>query len=444
MLNETHAPHLRSWVASANDGLSDFPVQNLPYGVFRRRGSDEPWRVGVAIGTMILDVAAAHGHGVLDGEASRAATTCASPSLNGLMSLGPSAWTALRRAVSALLRDDTVTGQAAQALASVLLVARHEAELRLPADIAGYTDFYASVYHATNVGAMFRPDNPLLPNYKWVPIGYHGRTSSIVISGTPIVRPAGQLGGEGGAPPAVAPTRRLDYEAELGAFVGPGNSLGTTIPIGEAPQQLFGIALLNDWSARDIQAWEYQPLGPFLAKNFATTLSPWVVTFEALAPFRVPAYARPAGDPAPLPYLLDAGDQAHGGVHITVEVWLRSARMRAAGDAPVRLSSGSARDMYWTMAQLLTHHASNGCNLQPGDLLGSGTISGPERGNRGCLLELTWRGSEPVRLPNGEERRFLEDGDEVTLRGHCTRPGYVRIGFGDCAGEVRAASTATF
>ncbi len=444
MLNETHAHHLRSWVASANDGVTDFPVQNLPYGVFRRRGSDEPWRVGVAIGTMILDVDAAHRHGVLDGGAARAATTCASPSLNGLMSLGPTAWTALRRAVSELLRDDTVTGAAARALEPALLVAQHDAELRLPADVGDYTDFYASVYHATNVGAMFRPDNPLLPNYKWVPIGYHGRASSLVVSGTPIVRPIGQVGSEGGAPPVFAPTRRFDYEAELGAFVGAGNSLGSPIPIDAATHQLFGIALLNDWSARDIQAWEYQPLGPFLAKNFATTLSPWVVTFEALAPFRVPAFVRPAGDPAPLPYLFDAGDQAHGGLDITIEVWLRTARMHATGDAPVRLSSGNARDMYWTVAQLLAHHASNGCNLQPGDLLGSGTISGADRGSRGCLLELAWRGSEPVRLPNGEDRRFLEDGDEVILRGHCAREGFVRIGFGDCSGEVRGAAVGSF
>jgi fumarylacetoacetase len=444
MLNETHRVDLRSWVTSANDDATDFPIQNLPYGVFRRLGSDEPFRVGVAIGAMILDVDAAHRAGLLDSEAAPAATTCASPTLNGLMSLGTTAWSALRRAVSDVLRDDTETGRRARDQAPLLLVPQRDAELRLPADVGDYTDFYASVHHATNVGSMFRPDQPLLPNYKWVPIGYHGRASSLVVSGTPIVRPVGQLGGEGGAPPTVAASRRLDYEAELGLFVGPGNALGRTIPIDEAPQHLFGLALLNDWSARDIQAWEYQPLGPFLAKNFATSLAPWVVTFEALAPFRHAAFPRPEGDPAPLPYLFDAGDQAHGGVDVTVEMWLHTERMRGLGEPAVRLSRGSTRDLYWTMAQLLTHHASNGCNLQPGDLLGSGTISGATRESRGSLLELAWRGSEPVVLPNGEVRRFLEDGDEVIMRAHCARPNAARIGFGECRALVRAAHAASF
>lgn len=441
MLNETHRADLQSWVAGASAEESDFPIQNLPYGVFRRAGGDEPWRVGVAIGASVLDVPAALEHGFLTGEAAQAAATCASPSLNGLMSLGPQAWTALRRGVSELLRADSVAGASARARARDLLVAQSEAELRLPAEVRDYTDFYASVFHATNVGSMFRPEHPLLPNYKWVPIGYHGRVSSLQVSGAPVVRPCGQLGSEGGAPPAFAPSRRLDYEAELGVFVGPGNALGVPIPIDEAPRHLFGVVLLNDWSARDVQAWEYQPLGPFLAKNFATTLSPWVVTFEALAPFRVPAFARPEGDPAPLPYLSDVADQSAGGLDVAIEVWLRTARMRDAGVPPLRLSRGNARDLYWTPAQLLTHHASNGCNLQPGDLLGSGTISGAERGSRGCLLELTWRGSEPVRLPNGEVRRFLEDGDEVILRGHCERAGFARIGLGECAGTVRPATT---
>ncbi len=439
MLNETHRPDLRSWVVSANDGATDFPIQNLPYGVFRRRGSDEPWRVGVAIGAMILDVAAAHHGGLVDGEAGRVARTCASPSLNGLMSLGQASWSALRRALSDLLRDDTASGRTARGMAATLLLAQSEAEMRLPADVSDYTDFYASVYHATNVGSMFRPDNPLLPNYKWVPIGYHGRASSLVVSGTPVVRPHGQLGGDGGAPPVFAPSRRMDYEAELGIFVGQGNSLGSVIPIDEADHHLFGVALLNDWSARDVQGWEYQPLGPFLAKNFATTLSPWVVTFEALAPFRVPAFARPIGDPVPLPYLADPGDQSRGGVDLFIEVWLRSDRMRAEGMEAVRVSRGNARDMYWTMAQLLTHHASNGCNLQPGDLLGSGTISGAERESRGCLLELTWRGTEPLTLPTGEQRRFLEDGDEVILRAFCEVSGRPRLGLGECVGQLRPA-----
>ncbi|MBK6307545.1 MAG: fumarylacetoacetase [Gemmatimonadetes bacterium] len=444
MLNETHRPDLRSWVASANDGATDFPIQNLPYGVYRRRRSDEPWRVGVAIGAMILDVAAAHQAGFLDGEAGRAARTCASPSLNGLMSLGPTSWSALRRAVSEVLRDDTDAGRAARGRAGSLLLAQEAAEMRLPADVSDYTDFYASVYHATNVGSMFRPDHPLLPNYKWVPIGYHGRASSLVVSGTPVVRPHGQLAGDEGAPPSQAPSRRMDYEAELGIFVGRDNTLGDVIPIEEAADHLFGVALLNDWSARDIQAWEYQPLGPFLAKNFATTLSPWVVTFEALAPFRVPAFARAIGDPVPLPYLADAADQAHGGIDLQIKVWLRTERMRNEGLDAVQLSHGTSRDLYWTMAQLLTHHASNGCNLQPGDLLGSGTISGADKTSRGCLLELTWRGTEPITLPNGEVRRFLEDGDEVILRAHGVRAGHVSIGLGECSGIVRPAIPLTF
>ncbi len=444
MLNDTHLPDLRSWIESANDGRTDFPVQNLPYGVFRRRGSDEAWRVGVAIGTMILDVDAVHRLGFVDGAAAAAATTCASPSLNGLMSLGPEAWSALRRALSRLLRDDTPTGKMAKDRAPVLIVAQEDAELHLPVKVGDYTDFYASVYHATNVGAMFRPDQPLLPNYKWIPIGYHGRSSSLVVSGTPIVRPTGQLGGSAESVPTFAATARLDYEAELGLFVGAGNKMGEPIAIADAPRHLFGIALLNDWSARDIQAWEYQPLGPFLAKSFATSLSPWVVTMEALAPYRCAAFARPAGDPAPLPYLSDAGDQAHGGLDIAVEVWFRTAHMREAGAEAVRLSSGNARDLYWTMAQLLTHHASAGCNLQPGDLLGSGTVSGAERESRGCLLELTWRGAEPITLPNGEVRRFLEDGDEVILRGRCSAEGRAHLGFGACTGVVRPASSSPF
>ena len=444
MLNETHRPDLPSWVAGANDDGGDFPIQNLPYGVFRRRGSDESWRVGIAIGHMVLDVDASHRHGLLEGDAAAAATTCASPSLNGLMSLRPSSWTALRAGVSALLRSDTATGRAARLHQEALLIPQSEVELCLPAQVGDYTDFYASVFHATNVGSMFRPDNPLLPNYKWVPIGYHGRASSLVVSGTPVTRPCGQLGGEGGAPPVVGASRRLDYEAELGLYVGQGNTLGTTIPIDEASHHLFGLSLLNDWSARDIQAWEYQPLGPFLAKNFASTLSPWVVTFEALAPFRVPAFTRPPGDPPPLPYLSNADVRSHGGLDISVEVWLSSARMRSEGRPAIRLSSGNARDMYWTMSQLLVHHASGGCNLQPGDLLGSGTLSGAERSSRGCLLELAWRGTEPVPLPSGEVRRFLEDGDEVSLRGACARDGFARIGFGECVGRVRPAVTSTF
>jgi fumarylacetoacetase len=335
-----------------------------------------------------------------------------------------------------MLRADTAEGTAARAHADRLLVPIAKAELLLPARVSDYTDFYASVHHATNVGSMFRPDNALLPNYKYVPIGYHGRASSLVSSGTPIRRPHGQTREDSAAPPTVGPTRRLDYELEVGAFVGPGNALGSPIPIAEAEAHIAGLCLVNDWSARDIQAWEYQPLGPFLAKSFATTVSPWVVSLAALAPFRARAYARPEGDPAPLPYLHDATNEDAGGFAITLEVLISSAQMRADGKRPMRISIGSFTSMYWTLAQLVTHHASNGCNLQPGDLLASGTVSGDTPESRGCLLERTWRGTEPLALPSGESRRFLEDGDEVILRGWCEREGYRRIGFGECRGTI--------
>ena len=309
----------------------------------------------------------------------------------------------------------------------------------LPAKIGGYTDFYASRSHATNVGAMFRPDQPLLPNYEWVPIGYHGRSSSVQVSGGPVRRPQGQIKHPGEIAPDFGPTRNLDYELEIGAFVGPGNNLGEPIPVARAAEHLFGVVLLNDWSARDIQQWEYQPLGPFLGKSFATTISPWIVTCEALAPFRTSAPARPPGCAAPLPYLFDQADQATGSLNITVEVWLQTRRMRECNQPACRISSGSFQSMYWTLAQLLTHHASNGCNLQPGDLLGSGTISGDTKDSRGCLLELTARGTEPLLLPDGEQRYFLEDGDDVTLRGYCASPGARRIGLGECRGLVHPA-----
>lgn len=314
-----------------------------------------------------------------------------------------------------------------------------EAELLVPARIGDYSDFYASVHHATNVGSMFRPDNPLLPNYKWVPIGYHGRASSIVASGTPVRRPRGQIKNQDADQPVYVASRALDYETEMGCFVGPGNPLGEPVPLDHAEDHLFGLCLVNDWSARDIQTWEYQPLGPFLSKSFATTVSPWVVTLEALQPYRVPAFPRPAGDPEPLPYLTSESDRLSGGIDVRVEVFLSSARMREAATPPVRVSSGRLADLYWTMAQMFTHHASNGCNLRPGDLFASGTISGPTKNSRGCLLELTRRGAEPLTLPNGETRKFLEDGDEVVLRAYCERPGSVRIGFGECRGVILPA-----
>ena len=318
-----------------------------------------------------------------------------------------------------------------------MLVESATIELVLPAAIGDYTDFYASVFHATNVGRMLRPDNPLLPNYKYVPIGYHGRASSIVPSGTAVRRPSGQTRDDAAAPPSFGPSRRLDYELEVGFFVAEGNELGTSVPIGEAAAHLFGVCLLNDWSARDVQTWEYQPLGPFLAKNFASSISLWVVTMEALAPFFTRPYVRPEGDPAPLPYLTDAAEQANGALDIRLEVLLASARMRAEGIAPVTLSRSTAADLYWTPAQLLAHHASNGCNLAAGDLLGSGTVSGEARDARGCLLELTWRGTEPITLPTGEVRRFLENGDEVIMRGWCEREGFRRIGLGECRGIIQ-------
>lgn len=430
-----------SWVPSAANH-PDFPLQNLPFGVFRRAGTLEAPRVGVAIGDEILDLVACHAAGLLAGNdplTQRAADACAAPALNALMALGAPARQALRQAVGALLAE-TVDSNVQQT-ARHALVAQRDAELFLPVQVGDYTDFYASVHHATNVGSMFRPDQPLLPNYKWVPIGYHGRASSLVVSGTPVRRPSGQRKGPSDAVPSVGPSRSLDYELELGAFIGPGNALGEPIPLASAESQLWGICLLNDWSARDLQSWEYQPLGPFLAKNFASTISPWVVTMEALAPFRAPLAPRAEGDPAPLPYLLDPADQAGGGFALTMEVWLRTARMRATGAAPVRLSQSQALDLYWSFAQMVTHHASSGCNLRPGDLLGSGTISGATKASRGCLLELTWRGAEPLALPDGEQRAFLEDGDEVTLTAYAEREGAVRIGLGRCVGEVRAAGT---
>ena len=441
MINETHRADLRSWIDSASDPSTDFPIQNLPLGVFRRRDADEAWRVGVAIGGDVLDLAAAAHSGLLEGAASRAGARCASGALNGLLSLEPVHWNALRLRASRLLRIDTPEGERARRIRSDVIVPQAEIEMALPAMVGDYTDFYASLSHATNVGRLFRPDNPLLPNYKWVPIGYHGRSSSLVVSGTPVRRPLGQTSADGQGPPTMGPTSRLDYEVEVAFLIGMGNEQGDPVPIGDAGQLIFGLCLLNDWSARDIQAWEYQPLGPFLSKSFATSLSPWVVTTEALEPFRVPAAARGDGDPPPLPYLSDAKDLESGAVDVRVEVLLRTRRMRDDGDARVALSRSTLAETYWTPAQLVAHHTSNGCNLRPGDLLGSGTISGPSREARGCLLEITARGAEPLRLPNGEERRFLEDGDEVTLRGWCERDGFARIGFGDCSGIVLPAHT---
>ena len=428
-VDDTHDQALQSWVESANLH-PDFPIQNLPFGAFRVEGEQ---RIGVAIGDAVMDLSATRDAGLLDAVPESHAALDA-PVLNELMALPLVARARLRSALSRMLRTDTPEGS--EARHEAVLLAQADAELVLPARIGDYTDFYASIFHATNVGKMFRPDNPLLPNYTWIPIGYHGRASSIVPSGSPVRRPSGQTRVDEAAPPAFGPSRRVDYELEVGLFIGAGNELGAPFPIAEAGAHLFGVCLLNDWSARDIQTWEYQPLGPFLAKNFATTISPWVVTMEALAPFHATPLARRPGEPAPLAYLADAADQEHGALAVTLEVSLSSTAMRSEGMAPARISQSSLSDLFWTPAQIVTHHASNGCNLQPGDLLGTGTVSGEAKDARGCLLELTWRGTEPIPLPTGEVRRFLENGDEVIMRGWCERDGFRRIGLGECRGII--------
>ena len=429
-LNETHDPARRSFVESANAPDGEFPIQNLPFGVFKPAGG--PPRVGVAIGDQILDVAAAIAS--FDGSAAEAAAACAAPQLNRLMALGPQAWSALRLALSRGLSADH-GDRALQAH----LTPMARAEILLPVAIGDFTDFYASIFHASNVGRMLRPDNPLMPNYKYLPVAYHGRASSVRVSGTQVKRPQGQRKRAEEAAPSYGPSRNLDFEMELGFYIGVPSELGTTIPIGRAAEHIFGFCLLNDWSARDIQGFEYQPLGPFLGKNFATTVSPWVVTREALAPFRVPAFTRPPGDPAPLPHLNDATDRVHGGLAVTLEAYLATEKMRRSGIAPQRVSQSPFTTTYWTVAQMVAHHASNGCNLLVGDLFGSGTVSGPERASWGSLLELTARGREPIMLPTGEQRSFIEDGDEIILRGFAEKPGYPRIGFGECRGVILPA-----
>lgn len=428
-VDETHDPGLRSWVEAANSPATDFPIQNLPFGRLRRAGSTEPWRIGVAIGDQVLDLKLAAAHGSWPADVRALLEPLASGDLNAFMALGP----APRHRLRAVLSRALAAGGQAAALARCL-VAQAEVELTVPCRIGDYTDFYIGIHHATAVGRLFRPDHPLLPNYKWLPIGYHGRASSIVASGHPVRRPHGQIAA--GDAPVLGPTRRLDHELELGFLVGAGNVLGTPIAIDEAEDHLFGVTLFNDWSARDIQAWEYQPLGPFLAKNFASTISPWVVTIDALAPFRAP-FARPAGDPQPLPYLDSGANRDHGAFDIALEVRLQTAAMREAGLAPVVIArSNAAEAAYWTPAQLVAHHTVNGCNLQPGDLLGSGTLSGPRPDEAGSLLELSAGGKRPLELPNGERRSFLEDGDTLILAGACERTGARRIGFGQCSGTV--------
>jgi fumarylacetoacetase len=431
-MNDTHDPQRQSWVASANRPGGAFPIQNLPFGVYA--GPLGP-TVGIAIGDQILDLRRCAG--LLASLPAATREACAAPTLNPLMALGPQSWSALRARLSDLLRADGPDASEYQRVLAPDLLSMAGTTMLKPAIIGNYTDFYASIDHARNVGRLFRPENPLLPNYKYVPIGYHGRASSILVSGATVRRPAGQIISTPGAAPHLAPSQALDYEVEAGFFIGPGNGLGEPITIEHAASHLFGVCLVNDWSARDIQAWEYQPLGPFLGKSFATTISPWVVTMEALAPFRTPAAARPPGDPAPLDYLNSEQNLQEGGIDLTLEVSLRSDRMRETGTDAVRLGRSHLRHLYWTVAQLVTHHASNGCNLQTGDLLASGTVSGPEDEARGSLLELTGNGRELFSLPTGERRGFLEDGDEVVVRGYCERAGWVGIGLGECSGIIR-------
>jgi len=434
MLNETHDPSLRSWLASANAEGSDFPLQNLPFASFRRAGSQEPFRGGVAIGDQIVDLRALAATGAFTGEAREALQAAAQDKLNALMALGASAWSALRLALSRALRE----GAAEQATLQACLVPQREAEFAVPAQIGDYTDFYTSVHHATNIGRLFRPDNPLMPNYKWVPIGYHGRASTIGVSGQAFARPKGQLKAPDAEAPVLAPSQRMDIELELGIYIGSGNAMGNPIPMAQAESHVFGLCLLNDWSARDIQAWEYQPLGPFLSKSFATTISPWIVTMEALAPYRVAPH-RPADDPQPLPYLDSAANRSEGAIDIQLEVGLHTPRLREAGQAAATICRTSYRHAYWTVAQMVAHHTINGCQLQPGDLFGSGTLSGPTLDQAGALIELTQGGKNPVQLPNGEQRTFLQDGDAVVLRGWCEKAGAARIGFGECWGTLLPA-----
>ncbi len=434
MIDRTHDPALRSWVTSANAPDCDFPIQNLPLGVFRRARSAEPFRGGVAIGDQILDLAAVYRARALEGVPEGTLAAAAEPTLNRYMAGGPTFSAPLRAALS----DALQIGSPSQATLASALVPQLAAEFSLPAIIGDFTDFYTSLHHARTVGAQFRPEQPLLPNYRWIPIAYHGRSSSIGVSGQGFHRPVGQSLPKGEVRPVFGPSRRVDFELELGVFIGAGNAAGEPIAIEDAEVHVSGLCLLNDWSARDLQGWEYQPLGPFLAKNFATTISPWVVSLEALAPFRLP-FARPSEDPQPLPYLNSPANRAAGVFDIELEVTIESARMRAAGLAPHALARSNFRHAYWTVAQMVAHHSVNGCNLRAGDLLGTGTLSGPEPAQAGSLLELSGAGKRPVSLPSGETRTFLEDGDCITLRAWCERPGHARIGFGTASGKVLRA-----
>jgi fumarylacetoacetase len=433
-IDQTHDPALSSWVGSANADGTDFPIQNLPYGAFRRRGTGEPIRIGVAIGDQVLDLQLASQRGTWSPDVAKLLEPLAAGDLNAFMALGPQARRILRSALSTALAE----ASAQRAALAQCLVPQVQAEMALPCRIGDYTDFYISVHHATTIGKQFRPDNPLLPNYKWVPIGYHGRASSIQVSGQAFHRPVGQTKAPDASVPTVGPSRRMDYELEMGLIVGQANPQGEPVPMERAEDHVFGLTLFNDWSARDIQSWEYQPLGPFLSKNFASTLSPWVVTMEALAPFRRP-FHRPEGDPQPLPYLDSPRNRAAGAVDVELEVWIQTEAMRREGHEGDLLSHSNLADAYWSLAQLVAHHTVNGCNLNPGDLLGTGTLSGPQPAQAASLMELTGSGKQTVQLSNGEQRGFLEDGDTIILKGYCHRPGQRRIGFGECRGTLLPA-----
>ena len=434
MLDHTHDPGLSSWVEAANAPDTDFPLQNLPYGAFSRQGSDEPSRIGVAIGDQVLDLRLAREQCPWGAGIDELLAPLAAGDLRPLMAAGATTRRTLRSALSMALTEGSDQGP----FLELCLVPQSQVQMHLPCAIGDYTDFFTGIHHATAVGKLFRPDTPLLPNYKWVPIAYHGRASSIAVSPQAVVRPSGQALPPGEQMPRFGPCQRLDYELELGVFVGAGNALGKPMDMAQAEADWFGIVLLDDWSARDIQTWEYQPLGPFLAKNFATTISPWIVTREALEPFRVP-FTRPEGDPQPLPYLDSAANRERGQIDIVLQVLLQTEGMRRRGQAPVELSRSNFRDAYWSVAQMLAHHSSGGCNLRTGDLLGTGTLSGPLPGQGGSLLELSAGGKQPLALPGDESRSFLQDGDRVILRAHCARAGARRIGFGECSGTVLPA-----
>jgi fumarylacetoacetase len=437
-LNETHDSARRSWVKAANESGCDFPIQNLPFGVFRAQGR-EP-RGGVAIGDMIFDLKVAVDAGLFSAEAREAARAACAPALNKLMALPPHQISALRRNLFDLLRADGPDRERIEKLAPDLLVPMQQANCMLPAVIEGFTDFFTSIDHVSRVGRIVRPDSPLPPAFKHLPMAYNGRASSVVVSGAPVIRPHGQRR-HSDSEVLFAPTRALDYELEAGIYIGAGNALGTSIPLRAAPEHIFGLCLLNDWSSRDIQRWESLPLGPFLGKSFCTTISPWIVTPEALAPFRVAAVARAKDDPAPQTYLQDTADQVAGGFDIALIATIQTAAMRSHSQSPVEITHTNLNTLYWTAAQMVAHHTSNGCNLRPGDLLGTGTTSGPTDKSRACMLELTSGGKDPIRLPNGETRAWLEDGDEVALHGRANRNGFVPIGFGECRARIEPASS---